>query len=273
MKDVVLRDETFRQISDFIYEKSGIFIPDSKKYLVENRLRRLLQKYNLKGYDEFLYLVKYSANGTEQTKLFDAITTKETYFFRELQQLDVFVDSLVPRIIEARGGVKGLRVWSAGCSTGEEPYTLVMMLRERRPDVYAEVVATDISSSAIESAGRGVYSSYSIRNVPEPYMKKYFKAKGQDYGLDRSVKSAVKFKSVNLIDKKKMSDVGMVDVIFCRNVFIYFGDKARRDAVSFLYDSLRPGGFLFVGSSESLHNVTRAFKPISINRVVVYQKM
>lgn len=269
----VLSDSTFRLLGDLICEKTGINIPAGKKYLVENRLLKLIEEYNLKGYDDLLYLVKYGANGTEMLRLYDAITTNETYFFREPHHFDLFIDEIVPKAIENKGGVKIIRVWSAACSTGEEPYTLSMMLMEKRPDVFFDVIASDISGMAVASAQRGLYGSYSVRNVPEHYLKKYFKPVGQEYELDRSVRNAVKFRIVNLIDRKKMSEMGAVDIIFCRNVLIYFSDKARQDTVSYLYDALRPGGMLFIGTSESLHNVTRAFRPVTMRKTVVYQRV
>lgn len=269
----ILSDSTFTQLTELIYLRTGIHIPPTKKYLVENRLAKLIDDFNLKGYDEFLYFIKYSPNGKESERLFDAITTNETYFFREPLQFDVFIDHVVPRVIEGRRGARNIRVWSAACSSGEEPFTLSMLLREKRPDVRADVMGSDISHSVLRSAANGVFSSYSVRNVPPPYMRKYFKQNGQDYLLDTSIKSSVRFRNVNLIGDLRPPEARDFDVVFCRNVLIYFDQKAKQKAVSFLYDSLRPGGFLFIGSSESLHNVTRAFRPVTINKVVVYEKV
>jgi chemotaxis protein methyltransferase CheR len=271
MRDIVLQDSTFKQLSDFVYEKTGIFVPPSKKYLFENRLINLIKEKNFKGFDEYLYYIKYNSNGRDLSRLFDAITTNETYFFREPQQMDVFIDEIVPRVVQGR--TKDIRIWSAACSTGEEPYTLAMMLMEKRGDVRADILASDISDKALESARRATYNSYSIRNVPELYLKKYFRINGQDYELIRPVKAMVRFKNINLIDEKEVGKINSMDVIFCRNVLIYFGDKAKQQTVSLLYDCLKPGGFLFIGSSESLHNITRAFRPMTINRVIVYQKV
>jgi chemotaxis protein methyltransferase CheR len=273
MNRIALQDGTFRELADFIYERTGIYIPPHKKYLVESRLVKVIEDYNLKGYDEFLYLVKYSSNGREVTRLFDAITTNETYFFREPLQLDVFIDAVVSKVIEEKRGTNDIRVWSAACSTGDEPYTISMLMKEKRSTVRADIMGSDISPAVLESAQKGVFSSYSVRNVPELYMEKYFRKEEQDFILDPEIRNSVRFKNINLIDKGEVAGSGMVDVIFCRNVLIYFDDKAKRKAVSFLYDSLRPGGYLLIGSAESLHNVTRAFMPGTINRVLVYQKV
>jgi len=268
---MTLQDATFKQLRDFVYEKSGIFIPDTKKYLLENRLVKRIQEKNLSSFEDYLYLIVYGNNSGELARLFDAVTTNETYFFREPQQLDVFSNDIVPRVL-AEKKTNDINIWSAASSTGEEPYNLVMLLREKAPTVRMQVMGSDISESVIESARKASYSSYSIRNVPPAYMSKYFKANGQNFDLDSSVRNAVTFKNMNLIDAAKMKMVRNMDVIFVRNVLIYFDDKAKQKVVSLLYDALRPGGYLFVGSSESLHNVTRAFKPTVINKVVVYQR-
>jgi chemotaxis protein methyltransferase CheR len=271
--DIVLHDSTFLQLCEFIYDRTGIHIPPTKKYLVENRLIKVIEDNNLKGFDEFLYTLKYSSNGREVDRLYDAITTNETYFFREPQQFDIFIDNIVPRVLEHKNTLKDIRVWSAACSTGEEPYTISMVMSEKRSNLRTDILASDISGRVLDSAKKGLYSSYSVRNVPKYYLDKYFKNKDRDYLLDTGVRNSVVFRSVNLVDEKKMSEQKGFDVIFCRNVLIYFDDRAKQKVVSLLYDSLRPGGFLFIGSSESLHNVTRAFRPITLNKVVVYEKV
>lgn len=274
MMKSTLSDSTFRQLRDYIYEKSGIFMPDTKKYLLQNKLQTLIQEKNLSSFDEYLQFIKFRANGKELNRLFDAVTIKETYFFREPQQLDVLMNSIVSRVLEQKKGIKKIKIWSAACSTGEEPYTISMLFMEKRMDPRQfEIYASDISEKALDSARKGVYNSYSVRNVPEPYLKKYFTNSGQTYILDPSVKKPVRFMRVNLIDEKDMRLLRGLDIIFCRNVLIYLDEKAKKKVVSHLYDSLSPGGFLFVGTSESLHNITRAFRPILINKVVVYHKV
>lgn len=273
----MMTDEIFTQLRDFIYEKTGIYVPDSKKYFLENRLSRILREKNLPSFEDYLYFLKYSANKHDFTRLFDSITTKETFFFRESQQFEVFINILLPQIINEnfRSGRKEIRIWSAGCSTGEEPYTIAMLLLEK-PDLVGikkEIYASDISESALISARKGIYSSYSVRNIPGQYLVKYFKNSEGGYVLSDTVKSMVKFMNINLIEEKEVKQFKAIDTVFCRNVLIYFDDKAKKKVVSHIYDVLRPGGFLFVGTSESLHNITKAFRPIVINKVIVYQKV
>ncbi|HTZ18874.1 MAG TPA: CheR family methyltransferase [Dissulfurispiraceae bacterium] len=277
MTPLVLTDATFRQLRDFIYEKSGIFIPDNKKYFIENRLGKRVQEKNLKGYEDYLYVLKFGGDRNELTKLFDLVTTNETFFFREPQQFEVFGGELMAKIIaeNTKSGRKDIRVWSAASSTGEEPYTIGMVLLEK-PETAAlrkDIFASDISESVLSSAAAAVYGSYAIRNIPDNFLKKYFASANQQYQLSAAVKSLVKFMKVNLIEDKDSKSIRGMDVIFCRNVLIYFDEKAKQKAVSLLYDALRPNGYLFIGTSESLHNITRAFKPTVINKVIVYQKM
>lgn len=271
MTCLALQDSTFKQIAGFIYDKSGIHIPETKKYLVENRLSKVVEDFNLKSFDEFLTHIKYSTNGNKLSRLFDAITTNETYFFREPDQLDVFVREVVPKITAQGGG--SLRIWSAACSTGEEPYTLSMMLKGSHPLLRSEISGSDLSEGAIESAKRALYNSYSVRNMPPAYLAKYFVKNGENYALRDDIKKTVRFAVANLMNTREVATLRSMDVIFCRNVLIYFDDKAKRSVVSLLYDCLRPGGYLLIGSSESLHNVTRAFRPVMINKTVVYQRV
>ncbi len=274
MLNIPLVDSTFRDLRDYIYDQSGIFISDTKKYLIENRLSRILQEKQLKSFEEYLKLIKVSSNGNELTRLFDAVTTNETYFFREPQQLDVFADIVIPKIMATKKAGQRLKLWSSACSTGEEPYTISIMLSEKRiaADRF-EIYASDLSEGVLTSAKKAVYNSYSIRNIPDNYLNKYFKSNGQSHSLNASVKNTVKFSKVNLIDDKKIKSLRGMDIIFCRNVLIYFDAKAKQKAVSNLYDCLNPGGYLFIGSSESLHNVTRALRPSVTNKVIMYQKV
>ena len=273
MLNIPLSEPTFKSLRDYIYEKSGIYINDTKKYLIENRLSRIIQEKKLKSFEEYLELIQFSANGNELSRLFDAITTNETYFFREPQQLSIFSERIFPDIMKQKKDASSIKIWSAACSSGEEPYTLSMLLMEKHvvPNQF-KIYASDLSNGVLDTARKAVYTSYSVRNIPEPYLKKYFSSNGQSHSLHASVKNTVKFMEVNLIDNRSMKSLRGIDIIFCRNVLIYFDARAKQKVVSHLYDRLNPGGYLFIGSSESLHNVTRALRPCVINKVIMYQK-
>ncbi len=269
MAETVLREDTFRRLRDIIYEESGIFIPDTKKYLVEKKLSPRLGARGLAGFDQYLELLSSGRNAEELNRLFDSITTNETSFFREPEHFAALVEHVLPDLL-GRSGMKGVSFWSSACSTGEEPYTMAIVLREKHPAARLSIYASDISNQTLEAARRGLYNSYSIRNTPGCYLAKYFKNGGQLYELDPEIRNSVRFMNINLADGRKFL-TGM-DVIFCRNVLIYFDARSKRKVVSGLYDSLRPGGYLFIGKSESLHDVTRAFKPLIFNNTLVYQR-
>jgi len=274
MLSIPLPDSTFRDLRDYIYDKSGIYISDTKKYLIENRLLRILQEKNFSSFEDYVKFIKINNNGNELNRLFDAVTTNETYFYREIEQLNVFMNDVIPKVLGQKKGSSVVKIWSAACSTGEEPYTLSLMFLEKgyNPKQF-EIHGSDISEAVINSAKAAVYNSYSVRNVPETVMKKYFSSTNQSYVLNDSIKKTVKLMKVNLIDDKNMRLLRNLDVIFCRNVLIYFDTRSKQKVISHLYDCLNPGGYLIIGSSESLHNITRAFKPNVLNRVVAYQKV
>ncbi|MBN2654458.1 MAG: protein-glutamate O-methyltransferase CheR [Nitrospirae bacterium] len=272
-----LTEEVFRQLRDFIYEKSGIFIPDNKKYFLENRLGRRVQEKNLKTYDDYLYILKYGNDKPELTKLFDMVTTNETFFFREPLQFELLTGELLKRVLDenSKSSRKDIKVWSAASSTGEEAYTIAMLLNESpgMKGYTTDIYATDICESVLLSAKNGVYGSYAVRNVPEQYLKKYFTNTDQQFHLSAQIKKMVKFSKINLFDEKEVKTIRGMDIVFCRNVLIYFDDRAKQKVVSHLYDALRPGGYLVIGISESLHSITRAFRPVVINKVIIYQKV
>ncbi|MBF0464925.1 MAG: protein-glutamate O-methyltransferase CheR [Nitrospirae bacterium] len=269
-----LKDETFRNFRDFIYEKSGIYIPDTKKYFIENRLGKRIEENKLASFDDYLYMLKYNNNISELNVMFERITTNETFFFRELQQLEVLVGHIIPKI-KAELKPATLRIWSSASSTGEEPYTIAMMLMEnpKTAGIKFEILASDLSESVLQKARVATYGQYSIRNVPQNYLKKYFKQlEGTNYALNTEVRSKVKFVQINLLDAAKMRSVRDMDVVLCRNVLIYFDKKAKISVVTSIYESLKNGGHFLIGMAESLHDVTRAFKPAVIDKTVVYQK-
>ncbi|MBI5454649.1 MAG: protein-glutamate O-methyltransferase CheR [Deltaproteobacteria bacterium] len=274
-----LSNETFCLLRDIIYAKCGIQFGETKKYLLETRLARRLEEKNMKSFEDYYYYLMYDPDrAKELNQLLNCIVTNETSFFRDPAQLEAFRKGVVPRVAEdkARSGSRNLKIWSAASSTGEEPYTLAMMLIE---DLSArgfgiEVLGSDISDRVLKSAETAVYEKYSLRNTPETFLGKYFVPSGpESYTVARKVRDVVKYRKVNLVDSIETRMIRGMDIIFCRNVLIYFDDASKKKAVTHLYDSLNKGGYLFVGFSETLHNITRLFRPVSIERSVVYQKV
>jgi chemotaxis protein methyltransferase CheR len=273
-----MADDTFKQIREFIYQQCGIFFPDNKKYLLEGRLGKRLQVLNLPDFEAYLHLLKYGARRDPEMRFFyEAITINETFFFRNEPQFEAFENALVPSILSGRGSSNGkLRVWSAASSSGEEAYTLAMLYLERLKPKYPgldfEVIGTDINMSVIETARKGQYRDYSIRNMNKYYLEKYFVESDSRYQIRDEVKRYVNFENMNLYDQTKMRTIGSFDVIFCCNVLIYFDQQSKVKVVSNLYDNLRRGGFLFIGYAESLHGISSAFKLINFPKTVAYKK-
>jgi chemotaxis protein methyltransferase CheR len=274
-----LSSEVFTQLRELIYSRCGISFADSKKYLLESRLAKRLELRNLKNFDDYYCYLMYDRSKEEEISvLVNTIVTNETSFFRDQAQLDAFQKGVVPKLVEVkkRAMKRTIRVWSAACSTGEEPYTLAMMLMEALgPDGWTlEVIGSDISDNVLNSAKKAAYEQYSLRNAPPAFLSKYFSnSSGGVYTVKEDVQRLVKYRKINLMNSFETRLVNDIDVVFCRNVLIYFDDVSKKKAVSHLYDSLVKGGYLFVGFSESLHNVTRLFRPVSIDGALVHQKI
>lgn len=276
---VKMSDETFRLIREFIYQQTGIYFQDNKKYLLEGRIGKRVQLLGLNSNEEYLQLLKYGTRRTEEMRHFyDAITINETFFFRNEPQFEAFENTLVPAILARRGSLthQKLRVWSAASSSGEEAHTIAMLflerLRPKYPGLELEVIGTDISNAVLETARKGVYREYSIWNMPKQYLAKYFTVEDVRYLVRDEVKSLVRFEHMNLYDQARMRMMSNFDVIFCCNVLIYFDAKSKIQVVSNLYNALNRGGFLFIGYAESLHGISTAFKLENFPKTVAYKK-
>lgn len=275
--DPELKLDDFILFRDFVHEKSGIYFPEGKLYLVKNRLANRMGQLGIKNYKDYYYMIKYDTSMKEFNALMNILTTNETSFFRNLPQLAAFSDEVLPEILQGRAGRdrKSLRIWSAGCSTGEEPYTISMLLIEKIPNYSAydiEIIANDISEHVLQAARKGVYHELSLRTTPSPYRERYFEKKGNVYHIKDNVKKLVKFSHINMADPIKMSLFKNIDIIFCRNVTIYFSDEVKRAVTRAFYNCLVKGGYYFIGHSESLHGISRAFKLVYLKNGLVYKK-
>ncbi len=274
-----LSNETFTLISGLIYSRSGIFFPHTKKYLLEARLQKRLEGLSLKTFEDYYYYLTYDAEREkEAARLLNTVVTNETSFFRDIIQLNAFRRGVMPQLLrdKEKSGSRSVKIWSAACSTGEEPYTLAIMLLEdgvQSKGYATEILASDLSDNVLKSAQAGVYERYSLRNTPEACIAKYFQNSAETYAVNKRVQDLVRYRKINLYSAQETAMVKSVDVVFCRNVLIYFDDASKKKVLAHLYDSLNRGGYLFVGFSESLHDVTRLFKPLSMERTVVYQKI
>lgn len=279
-KELQISDEEFLLIRDFIYQQCGIFIAENRKYLVENRLSNRIKELNLKSYNEYYNFLRFDANKRQElNKLFEVVTTNETSFFRNPPQLEIFQNVVLTNAIEQarRSGIKKLRIWSAGCSTGEEPYTLAIILHEvlksdiRNWDI--KITANDLSEAVLAAARRGIYNEYALRTTPKELISAYFNKDGNVYKLDPALKRLVSFGQINLNDREQLKRVEKSQIVFCRNVIIYFDDEMKRKVINAFYDNLLPNGALLIGHSESLHNISRAFKLEQHKGTIVYRKI
>ena len=275
----LLTPDTFEEWRNFIYEQTGIYYQDNKKYLLESRLQKRMSFLGINSYHEYLDYLKFNPSGTNELRyLFDAITINETFFFRNQAQLDALVTKVFPEIIQSKEktGSNSLKIWSAGCSSGEEAYSIAIMLNElirpRYPQITFEIVGTDLSNAMIDAARRAVYREYSIRNAPVYYLKKYFVTEHDVHKLNTDIKNMASFKLLNLYDDVIMKTMIQFDLIFCANVLIYFDQKSKIKVINHLYNSLNKGGYLFIGYSESLHSISKAFKLISFPKTIGYKK-
>ena len=260
----------FRSLRDFIYAKSGIFFSESKQYFLENRLSKRIGELKLRSYAEYLSLLQGSQGPAELKRLFVEITTNETSFWRNPPQIEAFQNIVLPDAAkQARErGQSRLRIWSAACSSGEEPYTLAMICQELKDTVLrglsVEILATDISEKVLAQAQDAVYNSYTLRNLTPEQLTRHFLPLGKDlFQLKPEVQRLATLKNFNLVDYPAYRQLGSFDVIFCRNVIIYFDRPTQQRILKKISQYLLPGGYLFVGHAETLHDLDLPLAPVA----------
>ncbi len=270
-----LPDDVFRQLRDAIYQRSGLWFSDTSKYLIQKRLSPRARELSFESFQKYFYFLQYDARAdAEYDRIFDLVTTNETYFFREPAQLAAFSQEIVPELIERRPGRK-IRVWSAGCSSGEEAYTIAMLLTEggfyQRSSF--EIFATDINQQVLAKARKGIYRENAFRATPAHVQERFFqKEDAHSWRICDEIRNRVQFGRLNLYDGSRVSLVGALDVIFCRNVIIYFDDASKKGVIGSFHQRLLEGGYLLLGHSESLISLSTQFKLKHLKHDMVYQK-
>lgn len=275
--DIAMSDDEFRLLKDFVYQHCGLHFTEESKYLLEKRLSKRLNQHQLKNFKDYYYLLKYSPNRDQElSEVVDALTTNETYFFREDFQLKTFTQEILPEIRRRKEveGDRKLRIWSAGCSTGEEPYTIAMLILDlpEFSDWQVDIIGTDISQRVLQIARKGVYGSSSFRVTDAAYLRRHFTETDGKFRISDRVRNMVTISHLNLFDAARVSLLGKMDVVFCRNVIIYFDLSGKKKVVDGFYQRLRPEGFLLLGHSESLMNITTAFALRHYTHDMVYQR-
>ena len=263
-----LNDELFTKFGTLVYEKTGIFLKPGKKELLNARLQKRLRHLGLDSFQAYYDVLARDTSGEEVVQFINCVSTNFTSFFREKQHFDLLESRILPEIVGAGGrGGKDVAIWSSACSSGEEPYTIGMVMeafKDKFPACRYQVIATDISTKVLDIAERGIYPDDKIGQVPYPYLKRFFrKGKDKSAGFVKvrdELRSRLTFQRFNLMDTFPWQE--KFDIIFCRNVMIYFNRKTQQDLINKFYGALVPGGSLFIGHSESISSLRHNFNQI-----------
>ena len=275
--EIPMSEEEFRLIRDLVYSHSGLFFDNDSKYLLEKRLGRRLSLHRLSAFRDYYHFLRYNREKEQElSDIMDILTTNETYFFREAFQLKAFTDEIMPELIaeKEKRGERSLRIWIAGCSSGEEPYTIAMLLLEMGccKGWRVEIIGTDISHRVLQQARKALYGKSAFRATEETYVKRFFQEQDGSFRIADAVKELVTISHLNLFDQNRLALLGRMDIIFCRNVIIYFDQAAKKRVIEIFNRMPRQGGYLLLGHSESLMNISTAFTLKHLKNDMVYQK-
>jgi chemotaxis protein methyltransferase CheR len=269
---VVISEFEFHTLRDIIRERFGIFYDDTKRFLLQSRLQTRLIKCRTTDFSAYYrYLTMSPQREDEWAELASVLSNNETYFFRERAQLDVLTTEVLAQSLRPGGT---LRVWSAACSTGEEPYSIAMLLldNKRMSPSNITINATDLSPRALERAKTGFYRELSFRATPPEMIQRYFRPFESGFFVNDEVKRMATFSRLNLLEEKAVAAMGKHDAIFCRNVLIYFDKPTQKRVVEAFARALRPGGFLFLGHAESIMRLTDLYEPVISPRAIYYRR-
>jgi len=274
---LTLTDAEFRMFAELVREHAGLDFGEGSRFLLERRLSRRIRELELGSVAAYHYRIRNSSSGPDELpNLIDELTTNETYFFREYSQLRALIDEIFAELQldrEKRGG-RPINVWSAGCSSGEEPYSIAILAREAglKPGVDIHVYASDISRKMLRKARKGIYRESSFRETDPHLRDKYFVEKDRLWQISDDLKRDVDFIHLNLLDAAKIALLRTMDVILCRNVIIYFNLDTKCQVIRTFYEKLRPGGHLLLGHAESLINLSTSFELRHLRRDLVYRR-
>jgi chemotaxis protein methyltransferase CheR len=262
------------RICDFLYRRTGLVYGEAKHYFTERRVSQRLAATGAADFDA--YYARLGWDGAEVEALVNAFTINETYFYREKRQLQTLTGSLLPIVTTGKAPGDPIRIWSMPCSTGEEGYSIAIWLLETWPlvDVYnVEIVGSDIDTGALAAARAGVYGPRALSRLPHDVRARYFEPAGNDaWELIADLRESVRFAPVNLVDGVSARGQGLFDIIFCRNLLIYFDDRSRSLAMDNLYEALTPGGYVLLGHIESLAKVSDRFVPCRFNDALAWRR-
>jgi chemotaxis protein methyltransferase CheR len=265
----------FEKFREFFYRKTGIQFEPSKRYFVDKRLVERIESTGSESFRSYFTMLRFEASGEELQHLTNLMTVNETYFFREEYQFQCLVGSLLPDVVSRQGHGKPVRIWVIPSSSGEEPYSIALYLLEYWPGIKdwdIQIISSDIDTRILEEARQGLYSERSVHHLPAPLLRKYFERSVRGYQISDELRNAVEFTRVNLSERADTRSYRAFDVIFCRNLLIYFDDVSRKAAAETFYDALKPGGYICLGHSESMSRISSLFKVRKFPDAIVYQK-
>ncbi|MDR3374197.1 MAG: protein-glutamate O-methyltransferase CheR [Ancalomicrobiaceae bacterium] len=275
--EVIITSDEYAKFCEYFYHKTGILFTEKKAYFVERRLTDCMERIGSTSFREYFSLLRFELSGAEWQQLVNELTVNETYFLREDYQFDALVRGMLPEIVKGRDRGATVRIWSLPCSTGEEPYSIAIHILEnwaRSDDFAIEISASDIDSRVIATAIEGTYAERSLHRLSPGLRRKYFsKISSDQFQLRDEIRQSIQFSACNAVDPLSMSKYRSIDVIFCRNLLIYFDDTSRRESVDLMYECLRPGGFICLGHAESMSKISSLFKPRKFGDTIVYQKV
>ncbi len=270
-----MTDADFDYIRKLLVDRSAIVLGDDKRYLVEARLAPVIGQLNLPSISDLVGKLRFESNNGLATRVVEALVTSETSFFRDISPFEVLRKTVIPELIAARASERKLTFWSAACSTGQEPYTIALTLREYFPELanwQITILGTDISTDVIAKAKQGVYSQFEAnRGLPAKLMVKYFQQSGTTWQLDAAIRNMVEFRQFNLAAAWPM--LPKFDVIFLRNVMIYFDVSTKREILARVERTLAPDGLLVLGGAETTLNLTEAFVRVERMKAGYYQRV
>lgn len=276
MSKIEISLDEFQKFREFFYRKTGIQFDDNKRYFVDKRLLDRIEATQSYSFRQYFTLLRFEAAGEELQKLTNLMTVNETYFFREDYQFRCLVESMLPAVCAQKKTGSRIRIWSIPSSSGEEPYSIAIYLLEHWPDIDkfdVELISSDIDTDILQRARLGCYSPRSVQHVKPVLLDKYFtRQKNGDFQICTELRDSVEFTRVNLSEIADTRSYRNFDVIFCRNLLIYFDDLSRRKAAEVFYDALNPGGFVCLGHSESMSRITSLFNVKKFPDAIVYQK-
>ncbi|MCB9979212.1 MAG: protein-glutamate O-methyltransferase [Rhodospirillales bacterium] len=262
--------QDFDVYKDLLMKKSGLVITQDKSYLLDSRLTPVAKKWNFANLDAMSVALRGIPDQGLVRDIVEAMTTNETSFFRDQKPFDQFKQTILPHMLKARASVRKVRVWCAASSSGQEPYSLSMLVKENQalmPGWSVEFLATDLSEDILAQARGGLYSQFEVqRGLPINLLMKYFRQEGEKWRISEDIRKMVKYETFNLLDP--MTRLGKFDVIFCRNVLIYFDEPTKRRVLEGMAALLPPDGFLFLGGAETVFGITERFKPMENTRGV-----